>query len=261
MIIIESFGRGGAPPAARHRPKPRSGPPCHDADHHLIPAPACRRTLVPPLHRGRLDGSEGACDAVDQAKIITSTAAATTRSTLCSSVDGRDPASLSPTQAAAASNPHRRQTDVRIEIEEGDLTRFCRSSASRRILTRPREMFPDLSAGGDRSSTWATGICRLPGRCGPGSLPRCGRPGGRLSRRLGRGAPAPLCPAGTPGRNCARPIAGLSRRGRSDRGRVDIGTRPSAPFSRNFTNSPKLATPLISAVNSVPTDPARRVAR
>ena len=72
--------------AARHRPKPRSGPRCHDTDHHLIAAPACRRTLLPPLHRCRLDASEGTCDAVGHAKIITSTAAATTNSRLGSSI-------------------------------------------------------------------------------------------------------------------------------------------------------------------------------
>jgi hypothetical protein len=72
--------------AARHRPKPRSGPRCHDTDHHLIAAPACRRTLLPPLHRCRLDASEGTCDAVDHAKIILSTAAATTNSRLGSSI-------------------------------------------------------------------------------------------------------------------------------------------------------------------------------
>jgi hypothetical protein len=72
--------------AARHRPKPRSGPRCHDTDHHLIAAPACRRTLLPPLHRCRLDASEGTCDAVDHAKIIASTAAATTNSRLGSSI-------------------------------------------------------------------------------------------------------------------------------------------------------------------------------
>jgi hypothetical protein len=72
--------------AARHRPKPRSGPRCHDTDHHLIAAPACRRTLLPPLHRCGLDASEGTCDAVGHAKIITSTAAATTNSRLGSSI-------------------------------------------------------------------------------------------------------------------------------------------------------------------------------
>src|ERR1700730_4543079 len=36
----------------------------------IVAAPACRRTLLPSLHRCRLDASEGTCDAVDHAKII-----------------------------------------------------------------------------------------------------------------------------------------------------------------------------------------------
>src|SRR5216684_2980295 len=57
---------------------------------HVAP-PACRGTSLPPSHRCRLGASEGACDAVDHAKITPSTAAATTNPRPRSSVRRRRP--------------------------------------------------------------------------------------------------------------------------------------------------------------------------
>jgi hypothetical protein len=64
-----------AHPAARHRPKPRSQPRCHDAHHRLIAPSACRRTPLPASHRCRLAASNRTPYTVDQAKIALSTAA------------------------------------------------------------------------------------------------------------------------------------------------------------------------------------------
>ena len=102
MIIVESFGRGGAP-AARRRPKTR----CHDAHHRLIAPSACQRTPLPALHRSRPAASNRMPYAVDQAEIALSTAAVAPNSPPRSSIRRRlrRPAH-STTQAAASSNPH-----------------------------------------------------------------------------------------------------------------------------------------------------------
>src|ERR1700730_1390768 len=73
-VIVETFQRGGVP-AARHRPKPRSEPRCHDAHHRLIAPSACRGTPLPASHRCRPAASNRTPYPVDQAKIALSTAA------------------------------------------------------------------------------------------------------------------------------------------------------------------------------------------
>ena len=61
----------------------------HDARHRLIAPPARRGTSLPASHRYRPTASEGACYAVDQAKITPSTAAAATNSPPRSSIRRR----------------------------------------------------------------------------------------------------------------------------------------------------------------------------
>jgi hypothetical protein len=84
MIIVESFGRGGAPRARRH-PKPAAAAQSHDpvtASPRIPPAPELRfrrcKAVAPPSPKGirRI---------VDQAKIAPSTTAPATKSLLLSS--------------------------------------------------------------------------------------------------------------------------------------------------------------------------------
>jgi hypothetical protein len=112
MVIVETFQRGAAP-RGPPSPKPRSGPRCHDAHHRLIAPSACRGTrfrrriaVVPPPPTARpippirlkspcrLRGDAKLATAIVDPPLIT-------------------PASTSTTQAAASSNPHRRQAVAR----------------------------------------------------------------------------------------------------------------------------------------------------
>ena len=85
-----------AHPAARHRPMPGSGPRRHDARQRLIAPLARRGTLLPPLHRCCPGDAERAGNAGDHAKLTPSTAAATTKSRLPSSVLRRQPRPAQP---------------------------------------------------------------------------------------------------------------------------------------------------------------------
>jgi hypothetical protein len=67
-----------AHPEARHRPIPGSGPRRHDTRHHLIAPRACRETSLPASQHYCPGASQGACDALDHAKIAPSTADAAT---------------------------------------------------------------------------------------------------------------------------------------------------------------------------------------
>ena len=65
-------------PALRRRPIPGSGPRRHDTRHHLIASRACRETSLPASQHYCPGASQGACDALDHAKIAPSTADAAT---------------------------------------------------------------------------------------------------------------------------------------------------------------------------------------
>ena len=179
MIIVETFERGGAP-RARRRPKPRSEPRCHDARHRLIAPSACRGTPLPASHRCR--------------------PAASNRTPLCPRsgqnrpVDRRrgdklptaivdpppiTPASASPTQAAAPSNPHRRQP-VRPAPAGSFLGGFRTPALSARWIGHdgpasetlhpsgtagPERHFPELRETG-RTANLATAQPRVAGRRG-----------------------------------------------------------------------------------------------
>jgi hypothetical protein len=65
-------------PALRRRPIPGSGPRRHDTRHHLIAPRACRETSLPASQHYCPGASQGACDALDHAKIAPSTADAAT---------------------------------------------------------------------------------------------------------------------------------------------------------------------------------------
>ena len=65
-------------PALRRHPIPGSGPRRHDTRHHLIAPRACRETSLPASQHYCPGASQGACDALDHAKIAPSTADAAT---------------------------------------------------------------------------------------------------------------------------------------------------------------------------------------
>ena len=100
----------------------RAGSPVH----RFLPGPWSRRVAPPCLRRlecraafvshppwGCMLGGPAVRDNVDQAKIAQPTAAAATNSLPRSSLPPTTPANASPTQAAAPSNPHRRQPSTR----------------------------------------------------------------------------------------------------------------------------------------------------
>jgi len=101
MIIVESFGRGGAP---RGPPSPEATMP----HHRLIAPSACRRTPL-PLHRCRPAASNRMPCVVDQAEIALSTAAVAPNSPPRSSIRRRLPRPAHPQPRP----PHRQIPIVR----------------------------------------------------------------------------------------------------------------------------------------------------
>src|SRR6516162_11691178 len=77
------------------------------------PALACSGASLSALPCCRLGACQGTCCIVDQAKIAQPTAAAAANSLPRSSLPSTTPANASATQAAAPSNPHRRQPSTR----------------------------------------------------------------------------------------------------------------------------------------------------
>jgi hypothetical protein len=100
--------RSAAHSSPRHRPKPGSGPRRHDTRHHLIAPPA--GTSLPAPHRRRPDDSEGRCYAADHPKSPGQWQLRRRTPDGDGHPPPTTPASASPTQAVAPSNPHRRQT-------------------------------------------------------------------------------------------------------------------------------------------------------